>query len=352
METDKEMNDQSPFLRSHRKPITITTQDRAAVGLFDSTHNLPLIICSQINDLDPIQWAKTNLSMIRSRLLHHGAILFRGFSLHNPERFRRLVEVISGSALPYCERTSPRTKVIENVYTSTDYPSNQSIFPHNENSYAITFPQKLFFWCEAPAQKGGETPLGDMRNVLARIDPSIVDEFVRKGWMYVRNFNAHFGLTWQTAFQTSDRAQVEDYCRKANIEWEWIDQGLQTRQVRPAVMRHPESNELVWFNHAAFFHLSSVEPALREWLLTEYGERSVPNNTYYGDGSPIGDQVIQHIRDAYTNEMVSFPWQRGDVVLIDNILTAHARATFEGNRRILVAMAEPYTRADLPAQLK
>jgi alpha-ketoglutarate-dependent taurine dioxygenase len=348
MEDELKKSDGAPFVWSRRKAVTVSSQDLVTIDLLDSSRNLPLVIRSRSDGLDLIGWTQANLSMIKSRLLRHGAILFRSFPVTRPEQFRQFVEIVSGEALPYRERTSPRTQVIENVYTSTDYPSNESIFPHNENSYAITFPRKLFFWCETPAREGGETPLGDTRKILARLHPSVMDKFREKGWMYVRNFSSHFGLTWQTAFQTSDRAQVEDYCRKGGIVCEWTAHGLRTRQTRPAVTRHPESHELIWFNHAAFFNILSVESALRAWLLAEYGEEDLPNNTYYGDGSPIEDWAVHHLREAYMNEMVSFPWEQGDVVLIDNMLTAHARAPFAGPRRILVAMAEPYTRPDLP----
>ncbi len=196
-------------------------------------------------------------------------------------------------------------------------------------------------------RNSGEKPrLADTRRILARIDPGVVDKFREKGWMYIRNYTPHFGLSWQTAFQTDDRARVETYCREAAIECEWTAHGLRTRQRRPAVAMHPVSNEQVWFNHATFFHISSVEPELRRQLLAMYDERDLPNHTYYGDGSPIEDRVVDHLREAYLNELVSFQWETGDVVVINNMLTAHAREPYVGPRRILFAMAEPYTRTD------
>lgn len=346
MNNDRMSRSRAPLVLSHRKPVAVSSEDLVTIDVRDSSHGLPLVICARRNDLDPVAWASANQPVLAKHLLKHGAILLRGFGLNRPEQFRQLVESVSGEALPYRERSSPRSRVIENIYTSTDYPSDQSIFPHNEHSYAITFPQKLFFWCEIAAQQGGETPLADTRRILARIDPKVVDRFREKGWLYVRNYTPHFGLSWQTAFQTDDRARVETYCRDADIECEWTADGLRTRQKRPAVATHPVSNEPVWFNHATFFHISSVEPELRRQLLAMYDERDLPNHTYYGDGSPIEDWVVQHLRDAYLNELVSFPWQTGDVVIIDNMLAAHAREPYVGPRRILFAMAEPYTRTD------
>jgi hypothetical protein len=210
----------------------------------------------------------------------------------------------------------------------------------------MQFPLKLFFWCSIPASKGGETPLCDTRKIYNRIAPAVRDKFVKKGWMYVRHFNNGFGLSWQTTFQTEDKTVVEEYCRRAKIDFEWKEgDKLCTRQVRNPVARHPRTGEMVWFNHATFFHISTLEPGIRSRLLTEYSGE-LPNNTYYGDGSSIEDWVLDHLRSAYFDEMISFPWQRGDLIMLDNLLTAHGRAPYSGARRILFAMTEPYKRQD------
>jgi len=342
-----EKNGRLSFGSSRRRTVSLSSQDLVTMEYFDDACALPLVIRARKSGVDLIGWIKSQLPQVLSELIRHGAILFRGFPITHPDLFRQVVDAVSGDPVPYLERTSPRTSVIENVYTSTDYPSDQSILPHNENSYAITFPRKLFLWCETAPQQGGQTPLCNTRKVLGHIDRAVINKFLEKQWMYVRNFTPHFGLSWQTAFQTSDRAQVERYCQSAGIAWEWTAAGLRTRQVRPVLARHPKSGELSWFNHVTFFHITNVEPALRTRLLAQYEEKDLPNNTYYGDGSPIEERVIKHLLEIYQREMVMFLWEPGDVVLIDNILTAHAREPFVGPRRILFAMAEPYTRTDV-----
>ena len=93
--------------------------------------------------------------------------------------------------------------------------------------------------------------------------------------------------------------------------------------------------------------MSSLEPEVREALLAQFGEEDLPNNTYYGDGSPIPPEIVGHIREAYERAKVSVPWQTDDILLVDNILTAHGREPFVGPRRIHVAMAEPCTEEDV-----
>ena len=163
--------------------------------------------------------------------------------------------------------------------------------------------------------------------------------------MYVRNFGDGFGLDWQTVFQTDDQAAVEAHCRKSGIQVEWKPGNrLRTRAVRPAVTRHPKTGEPLWFNHATFFHVSTLESGIRESLLEEFAEDELPANTYYGDGTPIEPETLEHLRALYLREMRSFPWEKGDVLLLDNMMVAHGRAPYRGARKVLVGMAEPITR--------
>jgi alpha-ketoglutarate-dependent taurine dioxygenase len=307
-------------------------------------HSMPLVISPDDKSVDLIAWVADQRQFIESSLARHGALLFRGFNLSEAPEFGQFVKAVSGELIEYRERTSPRRSVHGRVYTSTDYPASESIFPHNESSYNATFPMKIFFFCHTPATRGGSTPIADTRKIFERIEPEVRERFVEKKYLYVRNFGSDLGLPWQDVFQTADKAAVEAYCRNGNIECEWRGEDrLQTRQVRAAVARHPHTREWVWFNHATFFHISTLERRVRDALIKMVPEGDLPNNTYYGDGSSIEPAVLDTLRAAYQQELVEFSWRRGDVLMLDNMLTAHARQPFAGPRKILTAMSEPHS---------
>src|SRR5262249_49386507 len=116
-----------------------------------------------------------------------------------------------------------------------------------------------------------------------------------------------------------------------------------TRQIFANITTHPRTGEKVWFEHAAFFHISSLQAKVLETLRAEFAEEDLPMNTYYGDGTPIELGELEEIREAYLQETEAFTWQKRDLLLIDNVLTSHSRQSFVGDRKILVAMADLYS---------
>ncbi|MEU6189633.1 TauD/TfdA family dioxygenase [Nocardia sp. NPDC047038] len=299
----------------------------------------PLIVRPVHDGIDLAAWAHEHRDRVTGWLHRAGAVLLRGFGVGGSD-FGAVVRGLSGEPLPYLERSTPRTEVGDRIYTATDHPADQRIALHNENSYQARFPGALVFCCVRPPASGGATPVADTRAILSRLDPAVVDRFARGGVCYVRNYAAGLGVSWSEAFGTDDPAAVRDYCAAHDIDLAWLPgDRLRTSQVRPALARHPVTGERVWFNHAAFFHVLSLPAALRETLLDQLPESDLPNNSYYGDGSPIEPEVLAHLSAAYDAERSVVDWQAGDVLLVDNLLAAHGREPFTGPRRVLVGMA-------------
>lgn len=327
-----------------RQNVTLSSHELIKTGLLGSGQALPLVVTPAVEGVDLVHWAAGHRDAIERWLSEHGGVLFRGFGLSASEELEGLVARISGELLRYTYRSTPRHRVQGEIYTSTEYPANQSIPMHNEMSYTREWPMKIWFLAVEVAVEGGETPIADSRRVYERIDPQIRREFAEKGVMYTRSYGQGLDLSWQEVFQTGDQGEVETYCRQAGIELEWQEgDRLKTRQVCQGVAVHPVTGEPVWFNQAHLFHVSSLPEDVREALLAQLEEEDLPRNAFYGDGSRIPVSVLDEVRDAYQRASVSFPWQRGDVLMLDNMKVAHGRAPFSGGRRVLVAMAEPFS---------
>lgn len=330
------------FPTAKPKAIRLSEESLVSIGVAPE-EQFPLLVQPCVDNLNLADWAQAHRPLIRERLEKHGALLFRNFNLDSTTRFEQVVRAVAPELIEYGERSSPRTKIAGGVYTSTDHPADQHILLHNEQSYTLNWPMKICFFCVQPAEQRGSTPIADSRNILRRLQPSTVERFEQRGITYVRNYGDGLGLPWQEVFQTHSKAQVEEQCRQTSIEVEWKDgDRLRTRQVRPAVRKHPATGERVWFNHALFFHLSGLEREARESLLAVVSEEDVPFNTFYGDGTPIEPEVLEELREAYAQETVSFTWRQHDLLMLDNVLVAHGRESYVGERKIAVVMAEPY----------
>lgn len=330
-----------------RKAVRLASAELVSAAPFDAARPFLHVVSPNVAGLNLASWALGNRADIEAQLLTHGALLFRDFGVEGAGQFEGFARAVSPELLDYKERAAPRREVSDKIFTSTEYPADQWIPLHHEMSYSHHWPTKIWFYCALPATGGGGTPVASDRRVFARIPAGIKDEFMRKKVLYVRNYGEGVDLPWQEVFQTTERAAVEDYFRRSDMRFEWLDGNrLRTYQRRQAVATHPRTGETVWFNHAHMFHVSNLEPAVSAALLEEFAPDELPRNAFYGDGAPIDSEVLDEIRAIYRDEAVTFPWRRGDVLMLDNFLCSHGREPFVGPRQILVAMAELYTNSE------
>jgi len=279
--------------------------------------------------------------IVDDHLLTDGGILFRGFDIPSEASFREFARTFNFPLLNYEFGSTPRTELTDGVYTTTEYPSHQVIPLHNEQAYTTNWPMKIWFHCITPSETEGETPIADSRQVFNKMDPKIREIFERRKLKYVRNYGNGLDLPWQKVFNTDDPKQVELYCRNNQIDFEWKGDGeLRSSQICQGVAQHPTTKEMVWFNQAHLFHVSNLQPNIRETLLSIVDEADLPRNVYYGNGEVIEDSILDEVRGVLDECVVKFPWEAGDILMLDNMLVAHSRSRFTGDRKVVVAMAE------------
>ncbi len=286
------------------------------------------------------RWAAEHRDVLRAAVVEHGSLLVRGLRLRDVAEvevvFRRL-----GSLLTEKEAFAARRRYSDGLYSSSKWPPNQPMCMHHELSYALEFPSLMLFACLVAPTDGGATPVADSPTVLQALPTELIERFERVGWLLIRNYNDEIGASIAEAFGTDDRRAVESYCHANAIKFEWQPDGaLRTWQRRSAVVRHPRTGQRCWFNQIAFLNEWTIDPEVREYLVDVYGEDGLPFNTRFGNGDAIGADVVQLINEVYEGNTARERWQGGDLMLVDNVRTAHGRECFEGPRDVLVAMAD------------
>jgi len=287
-----------------------------------------------------LDWAINYRNDIEKIIQNDGVILIRGLKIYSSKQFGKfLAALFDSDLLEYRYRSTPRIELSGHVYTATEYPSDQTIFQHNENAYSNIMPNRIGFCCMLAVQKGGETPISDTRKISSTLTKTEIKKFEDKGILYVRNYSG-LDLSWSEVFQTESKKKVEQYCLANKIEFEWKENNcLKTWQRNPAFITHPISGEKLWVNQAHLFHVSSLSEDVQSALINELGEKDLPRNAYYGDGSPIEVELLERIRRVYEDSKIKFSWRKNDILLLDNLRFTHGRMPFEGPRKVLVGMA-------------
>ena len=340
--------------------VALPTATSSATSSAPASLHLPLVIqpSNSASLLDLLGEISSERAWLEKQLLEVGAILIRGYEIHTPEEFQQVAQKFVAETVDYTRGASPRSKVSGKIYTSTDAPSFVPIPLHCELSYTPTPPRRIMFFCHTPARHGGETPIADMRGVYQALDEDVRQRLEERGLRLIQNVPAKksFGLgkTWQEMFGTDDKHEVEKACERMEISCTWRrNDTLQLINYRPAFLTHPETGDQILFTSFYNFHDSwSDEFRIHNnywlsWLIgfTELfrartGTPAIdyPHHCTFADGAEIPRQDILHIRNTLRSHAVTFPWQQGDLIVIDNLRVSHGRMPFKGKRKVLVAM--------------
>ena len=284
-----------------------------------------------------------NKKAIDDKLLHVGAIHVQGCNIDTVDKFSDVMNFLCPKAPSFLDGNSPRGKYSSNVYNASEYDANSIVRLHTEFSYSNLYPTQIFFCCVQPATTGGQTTVGDARLPLSLLDAEIVEAFESKGITYIRNLHSGTGLgpSWMEAFETKDRDFLENYCRENDIKYTWTDDGVvRLEQTRTAIQFHPVTGDKIWFNQVDQFFPAIYGDEIYETMLSlvNNDKDALPMFSRFGDGTEIPKSYIEQIITLLDDITIPVPWQKGDILMVDNMTALHGRLPYTGERSILASM--------------
>ncbi|XP_030968583.1 clavaminate synthase-like protein At3g21360 [Quercus lobata] len=282
---------------------------------------------------------KTEKTFLDSVLHKSGAVLLRGFPVSTASDFNDVVEAFGFEELPYVGGAAPRTNVVGRVFTANESPPDQKIPFHHEMAQVPTFPSKLFFFCEVEPGSGGETPIVLSHLVYEKVKerhPEFVERLEEHGLLYTRVLgedddpSSPIGRGWKSTFLTKDKSVAEERATNLGMKLEWLEDSVKTIMGPiPAIKFDKTRQRKIWFN--------SMVAAYTGW---EDARNDPVKAVTFGDGKPLPADIIYDCLNILEEESVAFPWQKGDVLLLDNWAVLHARRSFDPPRRILASLCK------------
>lgn len=326
--------------------------------------NLPLVITPKH---DPgfaglVHFVRSQGDLLRELVSKFGGLLFRGFEI---PRISSFPEILSLMGYKLSERylggLSPRHEIEKNVFTSTDAIDQLPLFAHNETTFQNNFPAMISFFCRKEPPQYGETPIFNCAAIYRSMPPDLLDTLIRRRIKYVRRYRKknpliphRLSIGWQEMFGTYDKKELERLCRENGARCIWgANDSLKIETTTEPFIVHPVTGEKCFTIHLLNRHgvsedIKNVKERVHSlWVLyglivtqLAFHFRLVPMTVSFGNGKDLGKKTSTQIRNAIWKHSVVFKWRQNDILILDNIKTAHGRMNAVQPRKILTAMGD------------
>ena len=315
---------------------------------------------------------------ILNDIASYGAVLLRGFNVSSTKEFEQSILSINGmhgmSHLFMSEPGRERVDGLDYVFhTNSKIKTGGALHLggfHTENYYSPDVPNYISFCCFNPAKLGGETGLINMASVYEKLDTSLKEQLEKKSF---------FVSKWPIGV-IANRYQIKpEIAKKACVDFGLnIENNNFVVMHKPSVFQHPitmkkiiqanlcaelpsvndailnhfmnDYTGLKWIIHKAAWKIIGYH-RLRKWTLMlpaffdhpikflkmrkqmQQRMKQYSNNSYPRINSVFKSDDIEILAAAMRESYASFLWQKGDILLVDNLQMAHAGMPGKTNKR-------------------
>jgi len=320
--------------------------------------NTPEINVSSIPDA-----AAALRRLLDAKLPQHGALVVKGLPLESASDFSALLHATGMDLKDYVGGVTSRSLLAPKVMPASAEPAAVDMDLHNDGAYRPSPPERIILWCQVPPVSGGQALIADAREVLRRLRrdaPGHLAALERRKVRYehfLPSMDASVGGrigSWEEALAKgcnessgcNSRITAEDILSQSGYDFKWSPAGLHKYVTTPPLRRHPVTGEETWMNQVSAMHCTvfANHPTFPELHIDDtdgapcldVGSR--PYHTTFGDGQEFPRELVHAVRKAQWESAVSFDFQPGDVLVLDNFLAMHGRLSFTPPRELFISL--------------
>lgn len=302
-----------------------------------------------------VESLQTNNTLTR-KLAEHGTLLFRDLPIYSAGDFSRFGHAFGFKPYEVIGTIVDRILLAPNVVPANDALKKVLIYNHNESPHTPHAPGYIFLYSQRAHAVGRETPSFSSIELFQRVKdeiPDFISTLASKGILNRVTYksSAHFAgssTLFGSAFgkeivagddaptrKAKVEAQIRRYNRGGHATWEWTDNNetLTVSHHLPLIRVHPITKQPVLFTWLPAYYESYLAPGTPE------SRRKKATQQLYGDGSPIPEEYLKKLADITDEIRVLHKWQRGDVLVYDNIAAQHGRQPWEEEQSDRVVFA-------------
>jgi alpha-ketoglutarate-dependent taurine dioxygenase len=280
------------------------------------TKNFGLILSGSGNSQNLF---KLEQKEVLALLAKHGMILFDKMASGH-EDFQAFTEKFTNQFIVH---GSPiRKKISDDGRTKTVNEGYADIALHAELQNTPFIPDVLWFFCDQPATKGGQTTVADGVEFLRKLSPSSRKALIGKKIRYKMVWSPDY---WETYFAGIDKEHI-----------------LSELQKLGGIEGHFDSNnELTYFYDSSPVNVTyGGELALTSSILThaqyeidksrfQAKDQVTRHDFFYPNGKRLPKALIEELFEVAEKVTHELEWKANQFVMIDNYRLLHGRRSFE-----------------------
>lgn len=288
----------------------------------------------------------TSSEALEADLKEHGHVVLRTGKRINEDFIEKLL-VGRGKTMEYNRYGTTKRKKVKDAKGVQVTPWNKDLLlpAHNEMTHHVNFPKNMAFTCIDPAPFGGETTIHDCAKAYELLSEEMKEKVTNRNVIVKKRYVADTTdlkyISWKQAVgEGATIAEVMTHFTSIGYECEHIKEEengqvidiIEVSLLRPMVYHYDDKTCL---------HISMI-PLTPFWYNQVWANTTPPLRVTWDNHEPLSYEEFHELDKTVLSARLRYDgWRKHDVLVVDNLRTAHGRLPYIGERVMTGQMAQP-----------